>query len=96
LCRAAAVSRASYYRFLKPGKEKAEEMELRDAIQKLAVQMPAYGALIIARRTITGPCRIWKGCRPFDPHRGRSNAKREGDYRDYRSNQNSFHEVFRP
>jgi putative transposase len=43
LCRAAAVSRASYYRFLKPVKEKAEEMELRDEIQKLAVQMPAYG-----------------------------------------------------
>ena len=43
MCRAAAVSRASYYRFLKPGKEKAEEMELRDEIQKLAVQMPAYG-----------------------------------------------------
>jgi hypothetical protein len=33
LCRAAAVSRASYYRFLKPVKEKAEEMELRDEIQ---------------------------------------------------------------
>jgi transposase InsO family protein len=43
LCRSAAVSRAGYYRFIKPIKEKAEEMELRDAIQKLALKMPAYG-----------------------------------------------------
>jgi putative transposase len=43
LCRAAAVSRAGYYRFLKPVAEKAEEMKLRDAIQKQAVAMPAYG-----------------------------------------------------
>jgi putative transposase len=43
LCRAAEVSRASYYRFIKPVAEKAAEMELRDAIQKQAVQMPAYG-----------------------------------------------------
>ena len=37
------MSRAGYYRFLKPVAEQAEEMELRDAIQKLAVEMPAYG-----------------------------------------------------
>jgi putative transposase len=37
------VSRAGYYRFLEPAGEKAAEMELRDAIQKLAVEMPAYG-----------------------------------------------------
>ena len=43
LCRVAVVSRAGYYRFVKPVKEKAEEMKVRDAIQKLAVQMPAYG-----------------------------------------------------
>jgi transposase InsO family protein len=43
LCRAAAVSRASYYRFIKPVAEKADEMKLRDAIQKQALQMPAYG-----------------------------------------------------
>jgi transposase InsO family protein len=43
LCRAAEVSRAGYYRFLKPVAEPAAEMELRDAIQKLAVGMPAYG-----------------------------------------------------
>src|SRR5438132_8396883 len=43
LCRAAEVSRAGYYRFIKPEAEPAAEMELRDAIQKLAVEMPAYG-----------------------------------------------------
>jgi transposase InsO family protein len=37
------VSRAGYYRFIKPIQEQAQEMELRDAIQKLAVEMPAYG-----------------------------------------------------
>ncbi len=37
------MSRGGYYRFLKPVQAQAEEMELRDAIQKLAVQMPAYG-----------------------------------------------------
>ena len=37
------MSRAGYYRFLKLVEESAEEMELRDAIQKIAVEMPAYG-----------------------------------------------------
>jgi putative transposase len=37
------VSRAGYYRFLQPVAEKVAEMELRDAIQKQALQMPAYG-----------------------------------------------------
>jgi putative transposase len=49
LCRAAAVSRSGYYRFLKPGADKTEEMELRDEIQKIAIQNPAYGY-----RRITG------------------------------------------
>jgi transposase InsO family protein len=43
MCRAAEVSRAGYYRFLQPVAEKAEAMELRDKIQQLAVEMPAYG-----------------------------------------------------
>jgi transposase InsO family protein len=37
------VSRAGYYRFLKPAGESAEEMELRDAIQKTAINKPTYG-----------------------------------------------------
>jgi putative transposase len=43
LCKAADVSRSGYYRFLKPGVDKSEEMELRDQIQKIAIQHPAYG-----------------------------------------------------
>ena len=43
LCKAADVSRSGYYRFIKPGEDRAEEMELRDTIQKIAIQMPAYG-----------------------------------------------------
>jgi len=37
------VSRAGYYRFVKPAGPSGEEMELRDAIQKIALEMPAYG-----------------------------------------------------
>jgi putative transposase len=37
------VSRAGYYRFVKPARPSSEEMELRDAIQKIALEMPAYG-----------------------------------------------------
>ena len=37
------MSRAGYYRFIKPVVENAAEMELRDTIQHLAVEMPAYG-----------------------------------------------------
>jgi putative transposase len=43
VCKAADVSRSGYYRFLKPGVDKTEEMELRDEIQKIAIQRPAYG-----------------------------------------------------
>ena len=37
------VSRAGYYRSLKRAGPRAGEMELRDAIQRLALRMPAYG-----------------------------------------------------
>ncbi len=37
------MSRAGYYRFVKPAGLTAQEMELRDAIQKIALEMPAYG-----------------------------------------------------
>src|SRR5207247_5158716 len=43
LWRAVKISRAGYYRFIQPVAEQAEEMKLRDAMQKLAVEMPAYG-----------------------------------------------------
>jgi putative transposase len=37
------VSRSGYYRFIQPARTSLEEMELRDAIQKIALEMPAYG-----------------------------------------------------
>lgn len=37
------MSRAGYYRFINPGSPSAEEMDLRDAIQRVAIEMPAYG-----------------------------------------------------
>jgi len=37
------VSRSGYYRYLKPRREKEGEMDLRDAIQKVALEMPVYG-----------------------------------------------------
>jgi len=37
------VSRAGYYRFLKSGAGSAEETELRDAIQRIAIEKPTYG-----------------------------------------------------
>jgi len=43
LCQVADVSRAGYYRFLKPTVESAEEMALRDAIQKIAIDKQPYG-----------------------------------------------------
>jgi putative transposase len=42
LCRATAVSRAGYYRFV--GKVAEDpDMELRSQVQKIALQMPSYG-----------------------------------------------------
>ena len=43
LCKAANVSRSSYYRSLKPRVDKTEEMKLRNAIQKIAINEPCLG-----------------------------------------------------
>lgn len=43
LCQAAGVSRAGYYRFLRGGKSRPAEMDLRSQIQSIALQWPAYG-----------------------------------------------------
>ena len=37
------LSRASYYRWLAPASEYPMEMELRDALQNIALQFPSYG-----------------------------------------------------
>jgi putative transposase len=39
----AGLSRASYYRWLSPRSDSPVEMELRDAMQKIALEFPSYG-----------------------------------------------------
>jgi putative transposase len=49
MVRLAQVSRASYYRFQESAKSGADsDMELRDTIQRIALEWPSYG-----RRRIT-------------------------------------------
>lgn len=43
LCQAAGVSRAGFYRFRSEPEATDTEIELRDALQKVALEMPAYG-----------------------------------------------------
>ncbi len=43
LCAIAEVNRAGFYRFRKPPSRPAEELDIRDQIQKIAVEFPAYG-----------------------------------------------------
>lgn len=52
LCRTAKVSRAGSYLFIKPRQASAEELKLRDAIQKISLEMSAYGY-----RRVTGELR---------------------------------------
>jgi putative transposase len=52
MCEVAGFSRAGYYRFLDPVAPCAADMELRDEIQKIAVQWPAYGSRKIRRELI--------------------------------------------
>ena len=43
LCQMTGLSRASYYRWGVPRSSFPVEMELRDAMQKIALGWPAYG-----------------------------------------------------
>ena len=43
LCQMMGLSRASYYRWLVPRASLPVEMELRDAMQRIALEFPAYG-----------------------------------------------------
>lgn len=49
MCEVAEVSRAGYYRCGKPGKACPEEMDLRDQIQRIALEWPSYGSRRITR-----------------------------------------------
>ena len=49
LCQMTGISRASYYRWRAPPPSIPVEMELRDAIQQIALEFPAYGYRRITR-----------------------------------------------
>jgi putative transposase len=44
MCEVAGFCRSGYYRFLDPVKPAPADMELRDEIQKIALEWPAYGS----------------------------------------------------
>jgi putative transposase len=44
MCKAGGFSRAGYYRFLDPAKPAAADMDLRDEMQKIALEWPSYGS----------------------------------------------------
>ena len=44
MCGAAGFSRSGYYRFLDPVKPAPADMDLRDEIQKIALEWPCYGS----------------------------------------------------
>ena len=54
MCEVAGFSRAGYYRFLDRVNPAAADMLLRDAIQKIALDWPAYGSRRIARELRAG------------------------------------------
>lgn len=49
MCEVAGFSRAGYYRFLDPAAPAAADMDLRDQIQKIALEWPSYGSRRIKR-----------------------------------------------
>jgi putative transposase len=49
MCEVAGFSRAGYYRFLDPERPAAADMDLRDEIQKIALEWPSYGSRRIKR-----------------------------------------------
>jgi len=44
MCEIAGFSRSGYYRFLDPIRPAPADMDLRDEIQKIALEWPAYGS----------------------------------------------------
>ena len=44
MCEVAGFSRAGYYRFLDPAKPTPADMDLRDEMQKIALEWPSYGS----------------------------------------------------
>jgi len=53
MCEAAGFSRCGYYRFLDPVEPAAADMDLRDEIQKIALEWPCYGSRRITQELKT-------------------------------------------
>ena len=49
MCEVAGFSRAGYYRFLDPEKPAPADMDLRDELQKVALEWPSYGSRRMTR-----------------------------------------------
>jgi transposase InsO family protein len=49
MCEVAGFSRAGYYRFLDPEKPAPADMDLRDELQKIALEWPSYGSRRMTR-----------------------------------------------
>jgi putative transposase len=49
MCDLAGISRAGYYRFLDPEKPAPADMDLRDEMQKIALEWPSYGSRRMVR-----------------------------------------------
>jgi transposase InsO family protein len=49
MCEVAGFSRAGYYRFLDPEKPAPADMDLRDEMQKIALEWPSYGSRRMTR-----------------------------------------------
>lgn len=49
MCGIAGVSRAGYYRFLEPAQPDPEDLKLRDAMHRVALEWPIYGSRRMAK-----------------------------------------------
>jgi putative transposase len=49
MCGIAGVSRAGYYRFLEPARPSPEDLKLRDAMHRVALEWPSYGSRRMAK-----------------------------------------------
>jgi transposase InsO family protein len=49
MCQVAGFSRAGYYRFLDPAQPAPADMDLRDEMQKIALEWPSYGSRRITK-----------------------------------------------
>jgi hypothetical protein len=54
LCRVFEVSRSWYYECPSPEEKAAEDLELRDAIERIVLEFPGYGYRLMSPRSSTG------------------------------------------